>query len=74
MLCLFESCTCFEQLCAHPQEDNRINTTFGIITVLVAVRYEGQEFLLDLHTRRPLTQSDYTRSCVHTIVLLRMST
>jgi len=23
---------------------------------------------------QPLTQSDYTRSCIHTIVLLRMST
>jgi len=31
---------------------------------LVAVRYTG----------RPLTQSDYTTSCIHTIVLLRMST
>ena len=37
MICLFESSTCFEQLCAHPQEDNCINTTSGIITVLVAV-------------------------------------
>jgi hypothetical protein len=25
-------------------------------------------------TRRPLTQSDYTRSCINTIVLPRMST
>jgi len=33
-------------------------------SVLVAVRYTG----------RPLTQSDYTRSCINTIVLLRMST
>jgi len=40
--------------------------------VLVAVRYA--EFLIDLHTRRPLTQSDYTRSCINTVVLLRMST
>jgi len=29
---------------------------------------------LDLHTGRPLTQSNYTRSCINTIVLLRMST
>jgi hypothetical protein len=29
---LFESSTCFEQLCAHPQEENCINTTSGIIT------------------------------------------
>jgi len=33
MICLFESSTCFEQLCAHPQEDNCINTTSGIITL-----------------------------------------
>jgi len=26
LLCLFESTTCFEQLCTHPQEDNCINT------------------------------------------------
>jgi len=30
---LFESSTCFEQLCAHPQEDNCINTSSGIITL-----------------------------------------
>jgi len=32
--------------------------------VLVAVRYTGW----------PLAQRDYTRSCINTIVLLRMST
>jgi len=32
--------------------------------VLVAIRYTG----------RPLTQSNYTRSCINTIVLLKMST
>jgi hypothetical protein len=40
-------------------------------------RYAGQdgtEFHLDLQTGRPLTQSDYIRSCINTIVLLRMST
>jgi hypothetical protein len=36
-VCLFESSTCFEPLCAHPQEDNCINTTSGIITVLCLV-------------------------------------
>jgi hypothetical protein len=55
---LFQSSTCFELLCAHPQEDSCINTTSGIL------RYTG----------RPLTQSDYTRSCIDTVVLLRMST
>jgi len=33
IICLFESSICFEQLCAHLQEDNCINTTSGIITV-----------------------------------------
>jgi hypothetical protein len=33
IICLIESSTCFEQLCANPQEDNCINTTSGIITV-----------------------------------------
>jgi len=33
MICLFESSTRFQQLCAHPQEDNCINTTPGIITL-----------------------------------------
>jgi len=45
-----------------------MNTTSGIIT-LVAVWYAGQD-----GTRQLLTQSDYTRSCINTIVLLRMST
>jgi len=29
--------------------------------------------LIDLHAGRPLTHSDYTRSCINTTVLLRMS-
>jgi hypothetical protein len=29
---LFESSTCFEQLCAYPQEDSCMNTISGIIT------------------------------------------
>jgi len=46
-------------------------------SVLVAVRYAGRDgtaFHLDLHTERPLTQNDYTRSCIHTIILLKIST
>jgi hypothetical protein len=31
-------------------------------------------FLIGLHTGRPLTHSNYTKSCINTIVLLRMST
>ena len=34
---------------------------------------EELRFLIDLHTRRPLTQNDHTRSCINAIVL-RMST
>jgi hypothetical protein len=34
----------------------------------------NKELLIDLHTVWPLTQSDYTRSCINTIVHLRMST
>ena len=33
IICLFESSTCFEQLCAHLQEGNCINTTSGIISL-----------------------------------------
>jgi len=33
IICSFESSTCFEQLCAHPEEGNCINTTSGIITM-----------------------------------------
>jgi hypothetical protein len=31
VICLFESSTCFEQLCAHPLEDNCMNTTSGMM-------------------------------------------
>jgi hypothetical protein len=43
----------------------------------MAVRYagsDGTEFNLDLHTGLPLAQSDYTRCCINTVLLLRMST
>jgi hypothetical protein len=36
MIHLFQFSTCFEQLCAHPQEDNYINTTSGIITLEIS--------------------------------------
>jgi hypothetical protein len=48
---------------------------------VVAVWYSGQDgtvpswqFRLDLHNGQSLTQSDYTRSCINTTVLMRMST
>jgi len=34
----------------------------------------GQLYYNLWHTGRPLKHSDYTRSCINTIVLLRMST
>jgi len=38
------------------------------------MQVDEEVVLIDLHTGRPLTQSDYTRSYIHTVVLLRMST
>jgi len=89
MLCLFESSTCFEQLCAHPQEDNCMDATSGIITLKIT-EWSKITKITRIHRGciastmyscyfsnfRPLSyfQSDYTRSCIHTIVLLRMST
>ena len=29
---------------------------------------QAEQFLLDLHTGRPLTESDYTRCCISTIL------
>jgi archaellum component FlaG (FlaF/FlaG flagellin family) len=52
MICIFESSTCFEQPCAHPQEDSCINTTSGTITVLVAGRYAGQDGTYGTYHRR----------------------
>ena len=49
-----------------------MNTTSGVITsgrpVCRSIRFHT-----DLHTGQPLTHSDYTRSCIHTIFLLKMS-
>jgi len=33
LICLLHSSTCFEQYCAHLQEDNCISTASGIVTV-----------------------------------------
>ena len=57
----------FRALCAHPQ-DNCINTTSGMIILCewpsgMQVD-EEQQFLIDLHTGRPLTKSHYTKSCI----------
>ena len=89
MICLFESSTCFEQLCAYPQEDKCLNTASGIITLKISewskitkiTRIHRGYIVATLYSSyfsnfRPLTyfQSDYTRSYIHTIFLLRMST
>ena len=72
---LFQSSTCFEQTRAHHQEVNRINTASGIVTLCKwPSGTQVEQFLLDLHTGRPLTESDYTRRCINTIDLLMMST
>jgi len=89
MIRLFESPTRFEQLCAHPQEDSCMNTASGIITLKISewskittvTRIHCGCIAATLYSSycsnfRPLTyfQSDYTRSCIHTTVLLSMST
>jgi len=77
MICLFESSTCFEKLCAYPQKNNRINTTSGIIT-LKTIEWSK---IARIHRKliticsgnysnfRPLNcfQSNYTRSCINTL-------
>jgi len=43
-----ESSTCFEQPCAHHQEDNCINTTSGIITLKTSEWSSGLVILVIL--------------------------
>ena len=55
------------------RRSNCINTAFGIVTLSkrpfgVQVEKELKEFLLDLYTGRPLTESDYTRCCINKIL------
>ena len=47
----------------------RRSNFFNTASVIVTARREGtgEQFPLDLHTGRPLTDSDYTRCCVSTI-------
>jgi hypothetical protein len=82
IISLFESSTCFEQLCAHPQVDSCINCNPYCPAYRTSTNTEWlyqklysyscpPEFHLDLNTGRPLTQNDYTRCCIHTVVLLR---
>ena len=51
------------------RKSNFINTASGIVTLcrwLSGMQVE-KEFLLNLHTGRPLTECDYTRCCISTI-------
>ena len=71
----FQFSTCFELTRAHRQEVNCINTTYGIVTLCKwPSAMQVEKFLLDLHSGRPLTESDYTRCCINTIYLLTMNT
>jgi len=65
---LLHSSTCFEHYCAHLQEDNCINTASGIVTVF---RWVSGDWTVTGHSPK---DSDDTRCCVNTIVLLKMST
>ena len=72
---LFQSSTCFEQTRAHHQEVSCINAACDIVNLCKwpsGMRVERE--LLDPHTGRPLTESDYIRCCINTIDLLMMST
>ena len=66
IISLFQSSTCFKQTRAHHQEVKCINTASGIVTLC---KWPSgmlvEQFLLDLHTGRPLTESDYTRCCIN---------
>jgi hypothetical protein len=64
-----------------PDPDNGSNVfcrfyiflTVHLRIILVSDQLDAQ-FLIDLHTGRLLIQNDYTRGCINTVVLLRMST
>ena len=65
---LFQTSTCFEQRGAHQQEFNCINTASGIVTLCKwPSGMQVEKELLDLHTGRPLTESDYTR-CINKLI------
>jgi len=74
LICLFESSKCFEQLCAHPQEDSCINTIvlLRMSTELLENTRSCINTIVLLRMSTELLEN--TRSCINTIVLLRMST
>jgi len=52
----------------------RCSGTVGTVVPTVPLLWYNHSVLVAVRYGRPLTQSDYTRSCIHTIVLLRTST
>jgi hypothetical protein len=70
LLCLFQSCTCFEQPCAHHQENQLYQYNFWYMSLCLSGRLvcrSGRNFptcILDGH----LHTVTYTRSCIDTIV------
>ena len=51
------------------RRSNCINTASGIVTVCKwPSGMQVEKELLDLRTGRPLTDSDYTRRCINTIL------
>jgi len=54
---------------------NYVCVFYILLTVHLRIILVGNQLeALDLHTGRPLTQSDYTRCCINTVVIPRMST
>jgi hypothetical protein len=71
IICLFESSTCFEQLCTHLQEDNCINTASGISCINTFVLLKmSTEFL---ETCRGFKQIHYRRKCASSWSLTRIT-
>jgi hypothetical protein len=65
---LFQSSTCFEQTRAHHQEVSCINTASGIVTLCKwPSGMQVEQFLLDLHTGRPLTENECNRCCISSV-------
>jgi hypothetical protein len=72
---LLRSSTCFEHYCAHLQEDNCVNTPDGIVTLLGDCSvHRLLESSRNMCTEQSPKESDDTRCCVNTIVLLKMNT
>jgi len=67
--------TCFEHYYAHLQEDSCISTASGIVTDLGDFSdHSLREDSRNLCTEQSPKDSDDTRCCTNTIVLLKMST